>query len=313
MAEDWERVFSQVSESKARTQEAGHEMETAWSTFLSNWLPPTYEVRPRKYIIGEVDTPWPPFETDLVVFRPSYPKLLRDKTHVLASGVAAAFSVKSTLRAAGIGEATRSCAKIQQSLVPREGSLRKELVRPFPYGLLAHSHDWKREGSQPGVNVSKELHKQDAENARYPKESIDFICVPDLGVWNKITMFDPPRSLSPQDLPGVPPEDSAKLINEVSSPRLKTVHIHTPSDDGGQAIAVFLTSLYAYLAMGDPTMTELVRSFANMGGATDGKGLLREWTPEHVLNPHTLANASTGNLDLANGENSRFYGDAMHL
>lgn len=303
MSDDYQKMFAQVGEDKRRVQESGHKAEAAWRGLLQAWLPPTYEVGSRKYIIGEVETDDPPFETDLVIFRPSYPKPLRDETEVLASGVAAAFSVKSTIRSQSIAEAAASCAKIQRTLAQRSGSMRKELVRPFPYGLLSHSHDWKKPESAPADNISKELFKRDHEFAQHPRESIDLICVPDVGVWSKMTLFLHPQTATNWG------EDAADLAAKFSRPQLHTVHVHSPiKNDEGHAIAVFLTSLYSILVAGDPTFAELARGFGHMGGSADGRGPRREWDPASVLTEPVLNDALTGGTRDPNSENGYWFG-----
>lgn len=66
-------------------QKAGHGGEQMWAELLQKWLPPTYEVDTRKYIVHEDGSP--SFETDVVVFRPSCPRPLRQRAYVLAGGV----------------------------------------------------------------------------------------------------------------------------------------------------------------------------------------------------------------------------------
>ncbi|WP_420802566.1 DUF6602 domain-containing protein [Streptomyces cavernae] len=118
-------------------QRAGHGGEGTWARILSEWLPPTYEVATRKYIIPEEgnDTS----ETNLIIFQPSYPQALRVREEVLASGVAAAFSVKLTLNKDGIRDGFDRVARIRRGIKPRIGSPREEISSPFPVGLLAHS------------------------------------------------------------------------------------------------------------------------------------------------------------------------------
>lgn len=64
-------------------QYAGHETESGWKSVLEHWLPPHYEVGLRKYILPDISTENKDenncFETDLVIFNPTYPKLLREK------------------------------------------------------------------------------------------------------------------------------------------------------------------------------------------------------------------------------------------
>lgn len=311
MADDWERIYARTSGDKSRTQEGGHEAETAWAEFLTNWLPPTYEVATRKYIIGEVDTGIPPFETDIIIYRPSYPKALRAKTQVLAAGVAAAFSVKTTLRAEGIAEAVDSCAKIQRTLSGREATMRRELVRPFPYGLLAHSHMWKKPGSKPADNISSELFRRDHQLSRHPKESLELVCVPDVGTWCKQTSYSHGMHFPPDYFADMEPELRDATIAEIGKARLSTVHVGSQREDPALAIAVFLTALYSYLAMQDPGLDELARSFSKMGGFNEGSGLKREWVVESVLTAGLLSATTHTGWPLENGENSHHFGSTF--
>jgi hypothetical protein len=89
-----------------RVQRTGHRVESRSDDVLSDWLPPQYEIGKRKYLLLETDDgPTVTKETDLVVFYPHYPEKLRVKESVLASGVAAAFSVRRTVGRKDIAEA----------------------------------------------------------------------------------------------------------------------------------------------------------------------------------------------------------------
>ena len=61
-------------------QRSGHGGESSWVQVLCDWLPPTYEVGTRKYSMPEQgedvrsDAGERAFETDIVVFDPSYPR-----------------------------------------------------------------------------------------------------------------------------------------------------------------------------------------------------------------------------------------------
>ncbi len=96
----------EMARTSGRTQETGHVVESLWDGVLTDWLPPQYQVEKRKYILLEnEDGTALPKETDLVVFHPHYPEKLRKKSHVLASGIAAAFSVRRTVDRKDIDDA----------------------------------------------------------------------------------------------------------------------------------------------------------------------------------------------------------------
>ena len=177
---DWDRLHSAA---RKDPQKAGHGGEATWAQLLERWLPDSYEVATRKYILPETEDAPEPSETDIVVFSPGYPKALRNKEEVIAGGVAAAFSVRLTLDADGIRDATQRAADIRRHTKPRYGTIRGELLGPFPVGLLAHSHGWQGVGSTPTENVTAAAVKHEAGLVRHPRESLDLICVADLGTW----------------------------------------------------------------------------------------------------------------------------------
>lgn len=285
MAEEYEEVFDRTSTTKGRVQESGHQIEAAWKEFLSGWLPPHYEVKTRKYIVGEVDSGENYEETDLVVLRPNYPKSLRDKTHVLAGGVAAAFSVKQTLDRKSIYEAAESCARLQRTLASREGTPRKELTRPFPFGLLAHSHGWKAHGSNPVHNVSKHLFEADQMHATNLRECLDLVCVPDLGTWNHIKSITPGWPIVPPIPEGLPEEQIQDIVRATMKTKVRSTFAPNHSRHHGDVLASFLTSLYSRLAVHDSGSGALADSFSLMGADSGGRDKCRIWDAESVLTP----------------------------
>lgn len=288
MSEEYVEAFQATSGTSGRVQETGHTIEAGWKSFLTNWLPPHYEVKTRKYIVGEVDTGENREETDIVILRPNYPKSLREETQILAGGVAAAFSVKATLRAGSIAEAAASCARLDRSLSPREGTPRKELTRSFPYGLLAHSHGWKGEGSNPYLNVSRNLFEADQRHATRPRESLDLVCVPDLGTWNQIKSVQLPMSLRPEMLEGVPPEERQQIIEAMSEIKIRSAFVLNAAESQGEILASFLTALYSRLAINDEQLRSLADSFSLMGADTGGRDKVRIWDGPSVLSQGVL-------------------------
>src|SRR5262249_12466289 len=147
-------------------QRAGHGGEGTWVGVLKHWLPPAYEVVTRKYIVPEIGAE--KFETDIIVLRPSYPVPLRAQEEILTGGVAAAFSVKLTLDAAGIRDGVRRAVALRRTMRRGYGTPRSEMVAPFPVGILAHSHSWKAPGSTPEKNITDHLWSLDQEMVRHP-------------------------------------------------------------------------------------------------------------------------------------------------
>lgn len=285
MADEYEEVFSRLSSTQGRVQESGHQIEAAWRDFLSAWLPPQYEVKTRKYIVGEFGSGEDLEETDLIILSPNYPRALREKTHILAGGVAAAFSVKSTLKKASVYEAAESCARLQRTLAPREGTPRKELTKPFPYGVLAHSHGWKTGGSDPLHNVSKSLFEADQRHASSPRDCLDLVCVPDLGTWNNIKSVTLGMPMPLSFMQDLPEEQRQEFIDLTTRMRVRSMFAPNPARHHGDVLASFLTSLYSRLAIHDDELNSLADSFSLMGAESGGRGKCRYWDPELTLSP----------------------------
>uniref|UniRef100_B8HJL3 DUF6602 domain-containing protein n=1 Tax=Cyanothece sp. (strain PCC 7425 / ATCC 29141) TaxID=395961 RepID=B8HJL3_CYAP4 len=183
--EDYERIYVAA---RNDPQYAGHEAESAWKSLLERWLPPHYEVGVRKYILPDVSTVEPSesncFETDIVIFNPTYPKPLREKAEVLSGGILAAFFVRLTIDADGIRDASKRAALLKKASTVRLNTLRLHLQGPFSVGLLAHSHSWKAEASAPFENVQRNLGRFNREFAGLPREVLDFTCIADLALWS---------------------------------------------------------------------------------------------------------------------------------
>lgn len=119
------------------SQRAGHEGESTWQRILSEWGP-NLPVVTRKYIVGPGGSSK---EVDIVVLRPDYPQALLGQSSILASGVAAAFSVKLTLKRPHIKEALEQKRELLNVSRRNPTSIREVLCGPFPFGILAHSSD----------------------------------------------------------------------------------------------------------------------------------------------------------------------------
>lgn len=126
-----------VARAKEDPGTAGDEGEENWAAVLRGWLPATYHVVTKGRLIATSGEASP--QVDVLVLQPSYPPALRDKKIYLASGVAAAFECKLTLRPKHVADAVRTSAGLRRLLPERTGSPYRELHAPLVFGLLAHS------------------------------------------------------------------------------------------------------------------------------------------------------------------------------
>lgn len=251
----YEREQQEIAGKPDRVQELGHRVEARWAEMLSEWLPSEYEVGTRKYILLENDDLKMTKETDLVVFHPHYPKKLRLKKPVLASGVAAAFSVRRTIGRDDIKAAYDEGINLRRGMKIREGTEQAYLVPPVFFGLLGESHDWKAPASTPKENIKSITDEFDRELTGAPREGIDLLCIADLGTWTRITTVLPQKFLQAQTranpilvaLTGSTGNDSLVL----SGMR------HDYEQNDLSPLTNFVGSLWGKLAINDPTLKPL--------------------------------------------------------
>lgn len=252
-------------EAKSDPQHAGHIAEQTWAAFLEDWLPPSYTVLTRRYIVPEVGGEM--FETDVVVLRPSYPRALMRETNVTASGVAAAFSVKLTLKPGGIREAADSLAKLRRSMHPREGTPRAELHGAFPYGLLALSHNWKAE---PAATLGKNVAEAQAR-VSHPRELLDLICVADLAC------------VTAGRISYLPAEAVAVVTNRAASaPMVSAGYAISDPETSIAPVASFISGLLTRLSFHDPELKPLADGLRLTGTQGNASGSFDYWTLEHA-------------------------------
>ncbi len=257
---DWDRLHAAALKDPQR---AGHGGEATWAQLLEKWLPSSYEVVTRRYILPETEDAPEPSETDIVIFSPGYPRALRNKVEVIAGGVAAAFSVRLTLDADGIRDATSRAAEIRRHIKPRYGTVRGELLGPFPVGLLAHSHGWQGAGSTPTENVTAAAAKHEAVLVQHPRESLDLICVADLGTWA--------LSRSPFIEMGERP------------PNVYTARIAAHPELSPTPVASFINHLLRSLSYTDPTLRPMTAGLQALNMLAIGGGEPRFWSLDAVF------------------------------
>lgn len=181
--EEYKRIQKHAKEDPGT---AGDQGEENWRQILEQWLPPYFSVVTKGKILFASGYRSP--QVDVLILRPSYPPILKNRKDFLAEGVAAAFECKTTLKAHHIREAIETCNEIKKAEPLRFGSPFKELCSDIVYGVLAHSHSWKNPMSQPADNISKALLEEDLKIVQSPKHSLDVLCVADLGLWHTFRM-----------------------------------------------------------------------------------------------------------------------------
>jgi hypothetical protein len=268
IAEDYERLHADARED---AQRAGHGGESTWVQILEKWLPRSYRVVRRRYIVPEVDAPFA--ETDIVVLNPSYPQELAKRHEILFGGVAAAFSVKLTLDADGIRDGVSRAVEIRRGMAARFGSPRDEMLAPFPVGILAHSYDWKSPGSMPRDNITRNLRSRDSELVRHPRESLDFLCVADLGMW--WTMRLPFMPTHPTELL------SSAMTGNATGIALSGIG-QTEESEVFAPVASLMTHLLIRLSYSDPALGALAKSLRVMGTLGTSVGESRTWPLDEV-------------------------------
>lgn len=312
--EDYERLHQ---ETLSDPQRAGHGGEGTWARVLEQWLPSSYKVVTRKYIVPEVGNE--SFETDIVVLRPSYPERLHSREEILAGGVAAAFSVKLTLDAGGIRDGVERAVAIRRGLQARLGSPRDEMTAPFPVGLLAHSHAWKAPASSPAENIDKHLLTLDEELVKHPRESLDYLCIADLGLWLTIRvpymMLQVPGFNSPiagmdrliQGMSNIPQKEQlAEWLNSQSGIAVSSI-AHTLPTETFTTIGSFIAYLLARMSHTDPTLQSLAVGLRAMGAVGTSQGTVRAWNLDSVFSE--LVRRQLPNIVLQRG--SDLWGSAM--
>jgi hypothetical protein len=273
IVESFNREQAAASE-RGRAQEVGHGGESTWIRALTQWLPPQYAMERRKYLLLETDNgPRMTKETDLVVFHPQYPTGLRDNHLLLASGVAAAFSVKRTVRRQDIVEAYEAAISLRRGMQIREDTEKAYLVPPVFYGLLGQSHDWKAENSTPAEKIGEITAELDRELVAAPREGLDFICIADLGTWTRKTVVLPQTFLDGQ-LRTNPV--GAALVGEVGDDsRVFSGLGRDYEQQNLSPLTNFIGALWGKLALNDPTLKPLA----------DGLRITKTTDERHTFNP----------------------------
>ena len=266
MAAEYKRIQKRATEDPGT---AGDQGEKNWAELLRGWLPRTYEVVTKGRIISADGRTSP--QVDVLVLKDVYPEKLLNKKHYLAAGVAAAFECKTTLTAAHIQQAMRTCAAIKKLYPNREGTPYRELHAPVVYGLLAHSHSWKGRNSVPETHIRKKLLECDKLYVTHPRECLDVVCVADLAAWTSFIMV--------RVLPGTieSPPSSIQLDKSAFSSYFK----HSPFPENQvehfTPIGALISNLSQRIAWEDSALRDLADYYRSTQITGAGEGLYRLW------------------------------------
>lgn len=268
MASDYCRNYRQSMKDSGTAGDLGEEN---WANLLRQWLPPTLKVVTKGRIIGHDGISSSP-QVDIIVLKDVYPKKMIDKKLYLSSGVAAAFECKNTLRSDHITKAVKTAVKIKKLSPNREGSPYAELHAPVIYGLLAHSHNWKQEGSRPDQNITTKLLLEDLLSVGHPKHCIDLLCVSDLGLWaSRKASFVLPLGTRSTD-PGYSIDAASDYIAYTKSINDNKSHF-TP-------IGSLITYLSRRLAWEIPSLRSLADHYFHSSLTGSGQIYSRKWNFE---------------------------------
>ncbi|TWT37648.1 hypothetical protein KOR34_26060 [Posidoniimonas corsicana] len=290
MSAEYDRISRRATEDPGT---AGDQGEENWATLLRGWLPRNYEVVTKGRIISEKGETSP--QIDVLVLNSVYPEKLLDKKLYLAAGVAAAFECKTTLKGAHIEEAVATCKAVKNLFPKREGTPYEELYAPVVYGILAHSHVWKREKSTPEENVTVKLETESGRVAEHPRELLDVLCVADLGAWTQDSLaFFGPRVLAewPTHVLG----DWGANEGQVNTSFIAHAYSSHSQSDEFTPIGALIAKLTLQLAREEPSLRSLARYYrvANLYGS--GRGIIRHWDPTAVYSETVQQGIASGKL-----------------
>ena len=269
MSEEYERIQKRVGEDPGT---AGDQGEENWAELFREWLPPNYRVVTKGRIISHDGRTSP--QIDVIVLKDTYPERLVTKKLYLAAGVAASFECKTTLKAAHISKAMETSATIKNLFTPRKGTPYKELHAPIIYGLLAHSHSWQGERSTPEDNITGNLIQSDLVHISHPRESLDLICVADLGTWTlgRLTFLRPQQMGCSEDLASIYGPNGSSMSYYV-----KHSVTHEGQAEHFTPIGALIFYLSHKLAWENPALRDLADYYSTTNIAGSGMGHGRRW------------------------------------
>lgn len=257
---EYKRICASVAEDPGT---AGDQGEENWKKILEQWLPPYFHIETKGRILFENGETSP--QVDIVVLSPEYPKQLWGCKKYISGGVVAAFECKTTLRKEHIDTLIQT-SKIIKDHSRRAGTPWRDLHSGIYYGMLAHSHSWKAEKSQPNDNINNSIIDGDQKYLDHPCQMPDIICVADLAVWSSARLVIPK-----QPKLGLPMYDH----DTVKTSYLET----TPSGEESlfTPVGAMVFHFLNYLAWDYPGLRNIVAYMRNLNVNGSERGIMREW------------------------------------
>lgn len=216
---------------------------------------------------------------------------------MLASGVAAAFSVKRTINRKAIVEAFEDAAVLRQGMKIRDPTPRTMLAPPIFFGLLGESHGWKK-ADDPKEKIKMLVDGFDMEVST-PREGLDMICVADLGYWVRSTSIIKAETLRSIQMPAALAQNMPKEVADfLTAGDMVMSGLRHKYDDPQplSPLTHFIGSLWAKLAINDPTLRPLADGFRITNTFPQGGSLaFRRW-PLLELTTERIADAVRRNF-----------------
>jgi hypothetical protein len=280
MLQEYQRIQKRVIDDPGT---AGDQCEENWATFLRQWLPANYPIVTKGRILTHDN--WASPQVDIIVLYPHYPLHLRDKKVFFAGGVAAAFECKLTLRNNHIKDAFRTAALIKRRMGKRSGNIYDELQQPIIYGLLAHSHSWKKKGWKERFNILDKIASVETEFCEHPRELVDIICVAETATYylDKFIHIGPHANSD---------ADDKDLFKGMKDGGIATCYYTTgededdPYDSSGEILGRLILEITKRLAYEDSSLQHFV-DYLYMVTPWSGIGRPVAWNKE-ILSKETL-------------------------
>jgi hypothetical protein len=290
LEQEYNRILKRVGEDPGTSGDQGEE---SWADLLRGWLPEHYHVKTKGRILNDRGEASKQF--DVIVLRPSYSKNLLDKNCklFLSRGVVAVFECKLTLNTKHIEEAVSRGVELKRLIHGRAGTPYRELNSPVIYGLLAHSHCWKKKKSKLIKNIEKNIISSDSKHVKHPREMMDILCVSDMATWNaskNIHFMTLDNVIIPQNQ-----KEEFIMGNRNKLGPDGTIHTcygchskeHPAQASHFSAIGSMLTYLLKKIAWENTELRAIADHFIYSQLEGCGTGQIRYWDSSEVLTPET--------------------------